>query len=306
MVKPIIITHPTCVKHETGHGHLERPERLTSILEMLDRDLPDLQVLKATLGTDEQIRLAHPQIYLDDVITSIPKSGIAQLEGDTFVGPKSLDAARYAVGGACQAVDLVMADQARSVFVATRPPGHHAEPERAMGFCIFANAYIAARWAQEKYDAKNVAIVDFDVHHGNGTAAMIYADMRPDVYFISTHQHPLYPGTGNPDIDDDANGRIIDIPLPAGTTGEMFRAVYAGTVIPALENIKPDLLILSAGFDAHKKDPIGGMRLNDQDFFDITRMLMATCPKIVSVLEGGYDLDALASATRAHLQALGA
>lgn len=306
MVKPIIITHPACVKHETGYGHPERPERLLAILEMLDNDLPDLEIVQATIATDHQLNLAHPQSYIDFIVDSIPKGGLVHHGPNTVLNSFSLEAARYAAGGACKAVDMIMAGKAKSVFVATRPPGHHAEYDKPMGFCLFANAYIAARHAQEQHGVGNVAIVDFDVHHGNGTASIIYHDMRKDVFFISTHQHPLYPGTGDPAVDDNAGGMILDIPLPAGTTGKHYRELYTHTVVPALQAFKPELLVISAGFDAHKDDPIGGMRLDEDDFAFITTALASTCPRVVSVLEGGYDITGLVNSVRAHLEALGA
>jgi len=305
-LQPIIITHPTCVKHETGYGHPERPERLIAIMDMIRHDMPHLQVVQAPLANDGQLALAHPQSYIDHIISSIPQGGTIHLDGDTVINHFSLEAARYAAGAACHAVDLVMGGKCQSAFAATRPPGHHAVVDKAMGFCLFANAYIAARYAQEKYKTGNVAIVDFDVHHGNGTAALVYHNMRPDILYVSTHQHPLYPGTGDPAVDGDAGGLILDIPLPAGTSSAVFRAAYTDVVIPALKNFKPDLLILSAGFDAHHDDPVGGMALDEEDFAWVTRELAATCPRVVSVLEGGYDITALVNSVRAHLEALGA
>lgn len=273
-------------------------------MDMLDNDLPELEIVEAPLATDAQLMHAHSQSYVDFIVSTSPKDGLIHIDADTAMGPHSLEAARYAAGGACKAVDLVMENKSDSAFVATRPPGHHAEYEKAMGFCLFSNAYIAARHAQEEHKVGRIAIVDFDVHHGNGTAAMIYQHMRPDIFYISTHQYPLFPGTGDPNVDDDAGGLILDIPLPAGTTGKTFYDVYKNTIVPALSAIKPELMIISAGFDAHKDDPIGGMRLDEGDFAAVTTLLKATAPKVVSILEGGYDITALANSVRAHLEAL--
>ena len=300
----IVITHGSAVKHDTGFGHPERAERIDVILEMLDADLPDLQQVRAVEATDNQILRAHDREYLDDLLDKSPKEGLVHLDPDTVMSPGTLDAARHAAGGACLGVDMIMDKQADIAFLAMRPPGHHAEVGKAMGFCIFSNAYIAARHAQEKHKVKKVAIVDFDVHHGNGTADMIYHHSREDIFYASTHQFPFYPGTGDPTVDDDANGMILDVPLPAGTGSTGFREAYTKTIFPAVKAFAPDLLILSAGFDAHKDDPVGGMHLDEEDFRWVTAGLKAICPRILSVLEGGYDLNALANSVRAHLEAL--
>jgi acetoin utilization deacetylase AcuC-like enzyme len=300
----IVITHTSCARHETGFGHPERPERLSVILEMLDADLPDIEVLESGAVTDTQILKAHSREYLDSLIAQTPKSGLVHIDPDTVLSPGSLDAARHAAGAAVMGVDQVMTGNADAAFCAIRPPGHHAEAERAMGFCLFNNAYIAARHAQDKHGVGKVAIVDFDVHHGNGTADMIYQHRRPDIFYASTHQFPLFPGTGDPTVDDDAGGLILDVPLPAGTHSEGFRTAYTDKILPALKAFGPDLLILSAGFDAHKDDPVGGMTLDEEDFRWVTAALKAVNPRIVSVLEGGYDLNALANSVRAHLEAL--
>jgi len=302
--KVIVITHPSAVKHDTGYGHPERPERIEVIKEMLDADLPDLDLIQAVEATDIQILRAHEREYLDELIERAPKEGLVHLDPDTILSPYTLEAARYAAGGACLAVDMIADKQADAAFVAMRPPGHHAEVAKAMGFCIFSNAYIAARHGQEKHKMGRVAIVDFDVHHGNGTADMIYNHARTDIMYASTHQFPFWPGTGDPAVDDNAGGMILDVPLPAGSGSSVFRSAYTDTVFPALKTFKPDLLILSAGFDAHKDDPVGGMTLDEEDFRWVTAGLKAICPKIVSVLEGGYDLNALANSVRAHLEAL--
>lgn len=300
----IIVTHPACVKHDTGYGHPERPERLTVIMEMLDSDLPDMPIVESPAATTEQLLYAHSQEYLDSVAAKAPAEGLAHLDEDTVLSPHSLAAARHAAGAACEAVDQVMDGRAAAAFCAIRPPGHHAEVEKAMGFCIYANAYIAARHAQEKHGVSRVAIVDFDVHHGNGTADMIYHHDRKDIFYASTHQSPFWPFTGDPEQDDDAGGLILDVPLPAGTGSDAFRAAYTDTIIPRLKAFAPELLIISAGFDAHKDDPIGGMSLDEEDFHWVTASLMETAPKVVSVLEGGYDTNALANSVRAHLEAL--
>ncbi|MBU6235987.1 MAG: histone deacetylase family protein, partial [Alphaproteobacteria bacterium] len=223
----VVITHQDCMKHLTGPGHPERPERIDVLLEMLDNDLQDTDIIDAPMGTEAQILLAHPQRYIDRIKEAVPPSGISfELDADTPLSPFSFEAAKLAVGAACKAVDMIAGGETDAAFCAMRPPGHHAEPEKAMGFCLFANAYIAARWAQEKHGFKKVAIVDFDVHHGNGTAAMIYAQKRDDILFTSSHQFPFWPNTGDPDVDDDAGGLILDVPLPAGTHSDAFRMAY--------------------------------------------------------------------------------
>lgn len=303
----VVITHPDCVRHDTGPGHPERPERLAVIMDMLDNDLPDIDICEAVMGSAEQLALAHGQGYIDRVKAAVPPSGLShEIDDDTVLSAGSWDAAMRAVGAACMGVDLVASGDMDAVFCATRPPGHHAEPEKAMGFCLFANAYIAARWAREKHGVKKIAIVDFDVHHGNGTAAMIYRDKLDGIFFVSSHQFPFWPGTGDPDVDDDAGGLILDVPLAAGTSSDGFRAAYLNSILPRLRDYAPELIVISAGFDAHKDDPIGGLNLDEEDYRWVTEQLRAICPKIVSILEGGYDLNALTNSVRAHLEALSA
>ena len=301
----IVVTHPSCVAHDTGFGHPERPERLTVIMEMLDADLPDIEIVEGPAASDTQLMYAHPRDYIDDLMGKAPKDdGLVHIDPDTVLSAGSLEAARHAAGCACLGTELVMTGKAGAVFCAIRPPGHHAELDKAMGFCLFNNAYIAARHAQEKHGAKRVAIVDFDVHHGNGTADMIYQHKRDDIFYTSSHQFPLFPGTGDPQVDDDAGGLILDVPLPAGTGSEAFRAAWTDDILPRLKEFTPDLIIISAGFDAHKDDPVGGMHLDEGDFEWVTAQIKAVQPRIVSVLEGGYDLNALANSVRAHLVAL--
>ena len=302
--KSVVITHPDCIKHVTGFGHPERHERLEVIMEMLDADLPDIDIVDAPLGTDTQILYAHPQSYIDRIATAIPAEGLVALDDDTKICRDSLVAARYAVGAACLAADMVCDGRTQTAFCAIRPPGHHAEVETPMGFCIFANAYIAARHAQIKHGIGKVAIVDFDVHHGNGTAAMIYEYKRPDIFFTSSHQFPFWPGSGDPLVDDDMGGLILDVPLPAGTGSTDFRRAYSEKILPRVKAFAPELIVISAGFDAHKDDPLAGLHLDEEDFRWVTEEIKAICPKIVSVLEGGYDLNALANSVRAHLEAL--
>lgn len=269
---------------------------------MLARDLPDVPVLQAVPATHAQLRFAHTQNYLDRLDDASPSTGITQMDPDTYMSPHSLEAAYLSAGAACMAVDQVMTDKAQAAFSAARPPGHHAIPESTMGFCFFANAYIAARYAQEAYDIKRVAIVDFDVHHGNGTAAMIYQQKRDDIIFASSHQHPFWPGTGGPG-DDDAGGLVINLPLPAMTSTEGFQKAWL-SAFPHLKDFAPELLVISAGFDAHRDDPVGGLDLTESDFTWITAELRKICPRIVSILEGGYSLEALETSVLAHLEAL--
>ncbi|MCB1538283.1 MAG: histone deacetylase family protein [Rhodospirillales bacterium] len=305
----IIITHPDFVKHDTGPGHPERPARIAAIMDMVARDLPDIPVIDAQSATDEQITRAHPPAYLMALEAQVPMRGLVALDADTTMSPGSMEAARLAAGAGIQGVDMVLDGRAGAVFCAIRPPGHHAEMLRPMGFCLLSNAYIAARHAIDAHrcrGCRRVAIVDFDVHHGNGTADLVRRHQKGDVLYASTHQFPFYPGTGNPAVEGDAGGFILDVPLPAGTGSDVFRAAYTDAILPRLRDFAPDLVILSAGFDAHKDDPLGGMRLEAGDFAWVTQEIRAICPRIVSLLEGGYDLAALADCARAHIGALAA
>ncbi len=235
----------------------------------------------------------------------VPQKGHAALDADTILSPQSGKAALRAVGAVTLAVDAVMQGEAQNAFCAVRPPGHHAEPDQAMGFCLFNSIAVAARHTQAMHGIKRVAIVDFDVHHGNGTQAV--AEQDPSLFFASSHQYPLYPGTGS--ADEIGAGNVVNVPLPAGTEGAHFRRAFETRILPALEAFAPELLLVSAGFDAHRADPLAGLELEDDDFGWVTERLTETARRhsqgrLISVLEGGYDLRALAGSAAAHVSAL--
>ena len=303
----VLISHSDCLKHITPENHPERVDRLISIMDSLKnfKD-PDLVRLDAPEGSETDILRVHPIEYLDNLKQKSPVDGFVALDPDTFMSAGSLSAAMRGVGGITKAVDLVMNNQANNVFVVTRPPGHHAEKETSMGFCLFGNVSIAAKYALDHYKLPKVAIVDFDVHHGNGTQDILWSEKRS--LFISSHQMPLYPGTGKEnEIGIDNN--ILNIPLPPNTMGKDFRYLYENKVFPALEKFSPDLLLVSAGFDAHASDPLANINLAEEDFAWVTGRLCDLADKhcngrLVSTLEGGYDLDALAKCVTTHLKTL--
>jgi len=290
-----------------GPGHPEQPDRLRAIEQALEQESFHLLAReRAQRGTDAQIVRCHPEAYLRTLEEAAPKTGVVHLDGDTSMMPGTWEAALHAVGGACQAVDEVMTGKAANAFVAMRPPGHHAETSTPMGFCFFNNAAIAARHAQAVHGAERVAIMDFDVHHGNGTQDIFWADKS--VMYASTHQMPLYPGTGAPG-ETGEHGTIVNAPLTAGSGGDMFRAAMSERVLPALLAFRPDLVIISAGFDAHRRDPLAQINLIEEDFAWATARLMdvadtSASGRVVSLLEGGYDLLALGRSVAAHVSAL--
>lgn len=294
-----IYTHPIGLKHDTGPDHPECPERLQVLLDLFEeQQFPTILAREAEL---DWVARCHTMAYLDRLQDALPDRGFVRLDGDTVLSPRSWDAALYAAGAVCQAVEDIVAGKGRRAFCAIRPPGHHAEPSKAMGFCLFNNVFIGALHAQS-LGLKRIAIIDFDVHHGNGSDAM--ARLHPDIFYISTHQWPLFPHTGGP--DEQVPGRVLNLPLPAGTGSTEFRRVYTEQVFPALSAFKPDLLMISAGFDAHRADPLGHFDLGDDDFGWVTaelcRIAESCCAgRVISVLEGGYDLPALKSAVNAHL-----
>lgn len=300
-----LFTHPAALGHDTGYDHPECAERLRHVLRVLEAPefTPLLRELapKATL---EQLKAAHDPDYVDAIL-ALPRDQVTTIDGDTVFGPGTLEAALHAAGGAAAAVDAVMEGWAQAAFVAMRPPGHHAETDRAMGFCFFNNAAVAARQAQRRWGLKRVAIVDFDVHHGNGTQNIFAADAG--VMYASSHQFPCYPGSG---AQTEAGvGNIVNVPLPPGTGSEAFREAWAMALLPRLSAFEPELLIISAGFDAHAADPMAQMRLREPDFVWATQELLAvadqSCPgRVVSLLEGGYDLNALAKSCAAHVRTL--
>lgn len=299
-------SHPDFLGHETGVGHPESADRLRSIEKALAApEFSDLIRQSPPLGTKEQIRLIHSQSHIDAILEAIPKQGLHYYDPDTVLSPGSWTAAIRAVGAVCDAVDKVLASYADNAFCAVRPPGHHAEPQRAMGFCLFNNIAIAANYALQHYQLERIAIVDFDVHHGNGTQAAFYD--QPCVLYASSHEMPHYPGTGYP--TETGAGNIINVPLAAGDSGSEFRKKYNSLILPAVRKFKPDLLLISAGFDAHKDDPLASIKLVEDDFRWITSELMIIADRccqgrIISILEGGYNLKALADSVMVHVKTL--
>lgn len=302
----LLLTHPACLLHDTGYGHPERADRLRAIDDALAAPVfKKLQREQAPLAGLDEIERLHPKAYVEMVEASIPKRDHNWLDPDTVVSPGSWEAALRATGAAIYAVDQVMQGKADNVFCAVRPPGHHAEPSRAMGFCLFNTVAVAALHARAVHGAKRVAVVDFDVHHGNGTQAAFWSDK--DLFYGSTHQMPLFPGTGA--FDETGVGNIVNAPLKPGDDGEDFRVAWESRILPALDAFSPDLLLVSAGFDAHIKDPLAQLRLVEADFAWVTEALLEVAAKhcrgkLVSTLEGGYDLDALASSTAVHVETL--
>jgi len=302
----LLLTHPACLKHDTGYGHPERADRLRAIDDALAApSFKSLRREEAPLADLTVIERLHPKAYVEMVRAAIPKQDHAWLDPDTVVSPGSWEAALRATGAAIHAVDQVIVGKADNAFCAVRPPGHHAEPSRAMGFCLFNSVAIAALHARAAHGAKRVAVVDFDVHHGNGTQAAFWSDK--DLFYGSTHQIPLFPGTGA--LDETGGGNIFNAPLKPGDDGEDFRAAWQTRILPALDAFGPDVLLVSAGFDAHIKDPLAQLRLVEADFAWVTEKLLEaaakhTGGKLVSTLEGGYDLDALASSTAIHVETL--
>ncbi len=304
----LVYTHAACFGHEPGPSHPESPARLKAVLAVLEGPgFEDLAWREAPMGTRMQAMLVHDQDYVDAIADVAPDSGHVALDGgDTVMSPGSWDAVMRCIGAACAGVDAVMAGEAANVFCATRPCGHHAEPDRAMGFCIFNQAAIAAVHALQAHGLERVAVVDFDVHHGNGTQAAFYA--RPELFYASSHQSPLYPGTGERS-ERGVAGNIVNVPLPPGCGSDLFRARIEADMLPALRAFRPDFIVISAGFDAHRLDPLAGMNLEDDDFGWVTRQLMAVADeqcagRIVSILEGGYSGEGLAGGTAAHVSAL--
>lgn len=300
----IIIQHDDCLRHDPGPKHVESTQRVKAALSGLD-DLKGLQVLPAPLATAEQISRVHPAGFWADITEKEPTEGIVAIDSDTFLSNGSIDAALRASGAMCFAIDQILADKTSRAFCAVRPPGHHSEPEIAMGFCLLNHVAIGARHALENPDVKRVAIIDFDVHHGNGTQAVF--EQNPNVLCVSSHQMPLYPGTGH--MDETGCGNILNLPLAPGDGSRQFRKIWRTLGLPAVHSFEPDLILVSAGFDAHQRDPLGQIELQDADYHWITRQIceLATdsCHgRVASILEGGYDLQALATASRAHVQAL--
>ena len=302
-----LLTHPDCLGHVTPPGHPERVGRLEAILDALEDPRFDaLLRTDAPMGEMADILRCHTQAYIDRVRAAVPAEGWVALDADTHLSPGSFTAALRAVGAATAAVDMVLAGQTANAFCAVRPPGHHAETATPMGFCLFGNVAIAAKRALDHHGLGRVAVVDFDVHHGNGTQDLLWREKRS--LFVSTHQMPLWPGTGDRH-ETGAHGNVLNVPLPPGTDGARFRAAMEAMVLPALDDFAPELLLISAGFDAHRADPLAQMALVEEDFAWVTHRLCDLADahaggRVVSTLEGGYDLPALAASVAAHVDVL--
>lgn len=302
----LLVADDLFLEHITPTGHPERPDRLRAIARALsDERFAGLQRMAPRPADDAVLLTAHDPRYVATVRAAIPEDGIAQLDADTWVSPRSYEVAVNAVGGAMLAVDAVFNREVANAFCAVRPPGHHAEHDRAMGFCLFANAVITARHAQRTHGAQRVAIVDWDVHHGNGTQAIVWDD--PTILYGSTHQMPLYPGSG--DTNETGVGNIFNAPLSPGAGGVEFVEAFEMRILPAVDRFAPDLIVISAGFDAHWRDPLASLNLSEDDFAWATERLMGLADRhaggrIVSLLEGGYDLKGLGDSVAAHVTTL--
>ncbi|MBM6582599.1 histone deacetylase family protein [Microvirga sp. BT689] len=303
----LYISHPACLDHQTPFGHPERPDRIRAIERALEKErFTSLVREQAPMAEMDSLALAHPEEYIRNLRDISPREGLVRIDEDTVMSPGTYEAALRGAGGAVQAVDEVMTGKVTNAFVAMRPPGHHAERVRAMGFCFFNNAAIAARHAQRCHGAERVAIFDWDVHHGNGTQDIFWSDET--VLYCSTHEAPLYPGTGALSETGD-HGTIVNAPLRAGDGTEAFREAVETVVLPRIDDFAPDLIVISAGFDAHWRDPLASLNLTESDFAWATQKLMDLAERhcsrrIVSVLEGGYDLEGLSRSVAFHLDAL--
>jgi len=302
-----LFTHLACLGHDPGPTHPERPARLKAVLEALEApEFAALDRREAPRADTAQVARAHSTAYVEEILSAVPAQGLASLDPDTYLSPGSGEAALRAAGAVCAAIDAVMAGGVANAFCAVRPPGHHAEPKRAMGFCLFNSVAVGALHARAAHGLQRIAVMDFDVHHGNGTQARFWPDR--DLFYASTHQWPLYPGTGLAE-ERGVDGNILNVPLPPMAGSAAFRQAMSEAVLPALNRFAPEFLLVSAGFDAHADDPLAGLCFSTDDFAWATAELMAVAKdcchgRLVSTLEGGYDLDALAASAAAHVRTL--
>jgi acetoin utilization deacetylase AcuC-like enzyme len=302
----LLYTHQACLDHDPGSYHPESPARLRAVLAAISGpQFAGLERREAPQAAIEDLLRVHTRHHVERVLGAVPKSGHVAIDADTVLSPASGRAALRAAGAVAAAVDAVLAGEADNAFCAVRPPGHHAEPDRAMGFCLFNNAAIGALRARDVHDLERVAVVDFDVHHGNGTQAAFAAD--DSLFYASTHQHPLYPGTGA--ASETGVGNIVNVPLRPMSGSGPFRLAMTGRVLPALDAFGPELVLVSAGFDAHRSDPLAQLMLEEADYVWVTEQLLGIARRhaqgrLVSTLEGGYDLTALGASAAAHLRAL--
>jgi acetoin utilization deacetylase AcuC-like enzyme len=303
----LLVSHPACLDHDTSPGHPESPARLRAILRALGAaEFEALQRIEAPPATRDQLLHVHPAAHVDRTFAAVPDAGYGRIDADTIVSPGSAEAALRAAGAVDAAVDAVIGGRAANAFCAVRPPGHHAEPMRAMGFCLFNNVAVGALHAMRAHGLDRIAVMDFDVHHGNGTQALF--EHETELFYASTHQSPLYPGTGSRHERGIA-GNILNVPLPPGAGSGPFREAMTARVLPAIAAFRPDMVMVSAGFDAHAADPLAQLALTTDDFAWATRELCklagACCGgRLVSTLEGGYDLAALAASCAAHVREL--
>ncbi len=303
----LLLTHESYLTHDTGSHHPECPERLSSVLKGLDQSVfSGLTRESAPRASEIEIGRAHPGAYLRRLQAAVPAQGLRQIDGDTVISSGSGEAMVLAAGAVIRAVDAVAAGEADNAFCAVRPPGHHAESDQAMGFCLVNNIAVGALHARAAHGYQRVAVIDFDVHHGNGTQEIFWDDA--EAFYASTHQFPFYPGTGAL-RERGAHNNIVNVPLAAGCRGDVFRGAITEDVLPALVKFKPDFVLISAGFDAHKDDPLGGLNLTETDFAWATAKIMdmarEVCGgRVVSALEGGYNLGALADCVVAHVETL--
>ncbi|MFC3691824.1 histone deacetylase family protein [Chenggangzhangella methanolivorans] len=302
----LLISHPSYAEHLVPPGHPERPERMRAVEQALEAEAFQALLREAApLAEPEVAKLAHPARFVDALEEARPREGMVRIDGDTVMSPGTWEAVLRALGASIHAVDEVVEGRVKNAFCAQRPPGHHAEAEVAMGFCLFNFAVVAAKHAQKKHGLEKIAIVDFDVHHGNGTQALVWSDKS--IFYGSTHQMPLFPGTGA--RSEIGVGNVVNCPMRAGDGGSRFHEAFDQSILPSLRTFSPDLIIISAGFDAHARDPLGSLELTAEDYGWMTRALLDVAEetaggRVVSVLEGGYDLKGLADSTAAHVRAL--